>query len=227
MLRFKIVIPLMIAIAIGQAGVEAQEAQPQVKIPSFEISVYWSFWEGIKTWNGDAKVWLYDDDISPEEMQALLLQVIQEAVNKLPFAVEDWVLSVKFFKGQEQIAGTLAKAFNTWLDPTKVAGILLAWALTGGCESQFSIKHNTYLATGAPVEVTYSVCRYGSGPKMKVLLGEGLPPSSNQSESKNESPQRPQQPHAPPSTGEVLLLGILIAVIFLIVIVYALLLGNS
>jgi hypothetical protein len=171
MLSFKVVVTAVaVLVVLGQQvlamGVTAQ--------PQLEVEVEWSGGRPDLEWWGDAKVSLLSDGLpSPEEMKGLLLQAIQEAVNRLPFAVSSWRLKVEFFKNQERIAGTHVHAYNSWLDPIVVAGILIGRGLTGGCEEEFLIKHKTYLATGAPVEVSYKACRYGSGPKMKALLGLG------------------------------------------------------
>jgi len=171
MLSFKAVVTAVAALMVWWQQALAMSVTTQ---PQLEVQVEWSKVGTASEWWGDAKVNLLSDGVpSPEEMKDLLSKAIQEAVNQLPFAVASWRLNVEFFKNQERIAGTHVHAYNSWLDPIEVAGILIGRSLLGGCEEEFLIKHKTYLATGAPVEVSYKACRYGSGPKMKALLGLG------------------------------------------------------
>jgi hypothetical protein len=176
MLRATLIVMLPILVVVPL--VVGQEAIPpgvELRVSDWQKSVVEGYWDG------DATIILpVDTNMEPEVVHFLLQRVVQEAVAKLPFAVEDWDLTVTFFKGEERQGWTHIQGHNAWQNPLEKAGTELGRGMLGGCESRFQVKHQTYSESGAPVEVTYNCCRWGSTPKAKALLGE-LPPSQPQS----------------------------------------------
>lgn len=173
-------------------------------------------------WNGDAKiVFPVDAIIEPEVVQSLLRRVVEEAVGQLPFAVEDWIMTVQFFKGEERHGWTHISGYNAWQSSVEKLSHELAQGMHGGCEARFQVKHQTYLEQGAPVEVTYECCRYGSTPKARALLGELSPPQPQ--------PQAGPPPSVSPQAQQHILVSFLLICVTVLVValVFSALAGST